>query len=101
MNRQKLRSRAAILAVCFSFGLGSGKAEVQFSGELRLRPEFFNNADFNKATQDTQSFIGSRLRVTGSGLAGEDIAVKVTFQDSRNWGEAATSSPIGLTDSGE
>lgn len=82
-------------------------AEVAFSGELRLRPEFRSNVDFNKATKDTQSFIGSRLRLTGSGLAAEDIAVKFTLQDTRNWGEefnantTTPNAPIGLTDSGE
>ena len=77
-------------------------AELNFSGELRLRPEFRKNVDFNKNTQDTQSFVGSRLRLTGSGLAAEDIAVKVTFQDTRNWGEEPAAGAVnGLTDSGE
>lgn len=70
-------------------------AEVPFSGELRLRPEFRNNADFNEKAKDNQAFIGSRLRITGSGLAADGIAVKFTLQDTRNWGE---DSPAGLTD---
>jgi hypothetical protein len=79
-----------------------GAAEVQFSGELRLRPERFDNADFNKSTLDTQSFTGSRLRLTASGLAAEDIAVKVTLQDTRLWGgEPGATAPAGLTDNGE
>lgn len=77
-------------------------SEVTFSGELRLRPEYRDNADFNDATDDTQSFVGSRLRVSGAGLAAEDIAVKVTFQDTRNWGEEPAAGAVnGLTDSGE
>src|SRR5688572_16444899 len=88
-----LRRTVAVCGMLLSVSVA--RAEVQFSGELRLRPEFFDNADFNKKTKDTQSFTGSRLRVTGSGLAAENIAVKVTLQDTRNWGEG---SPVGLTD---
>lgn len=72
--------------------------EIDFSGEMRFRPEFRENADFNKNTSDTSSFVGSRIRLTAEGQAKEDVAVKVTIQDSRNWGEE--NSPAGLTDSG-
>ncbi len=73
---------------------------VEFGGELRLRPEFRSNPDFNGNTHEGNSFVGSRLRVTGKGKAADDVIVKVTFQDTRNWGEEAGAS-AGLTDTGE
>jgi hypothetical protein len=94
--------RTKSLLVTLLLAAGAARAEVPFSGELRLRPEFRSNMDFNKNTQDVQSFVGSRLRITGSGLAAEDIAVKFTIQDTRNWGgEPGANAPIGLTDEGE
>src|SRR5262245_15601325 len=89
-KKNALRRAVAVCGMLLS--VSAAKAEVQFSGELRLRPEFFDNADFNGKTKDTQSFVGSRLRVTGSGLAAENVAVKVTLQDTRLWGEG---SPVG------
>lgn len=96
-----MRIKAAILIGATALSAANARAEVTFSGELRLRPEYRTNPDFNKNTQDVQSFTGSRLRITGSGLAAEDVAVKFTLQDTRNWGDAAKSSPVGFTDSGE
>ncbi|MFN0117776.1 MAG: alginate export family protein [Elusimicrobiota bacterium] len=102
-----LKGKNLIRGIWFAFivvslGVVQTWADITFSGEFRLRPEYKKNADFNKATKDTQSFVGSRLRISGAGLAAEDIAVKVTFQDTRNWGEEPGSGAVnGLTDSGE
>ncbi len=71
---------------------------ILFSGEVRLRPEYRDNADFSKDTADTLSFIGSRLRLSAAAKASDDVLVKLTFQDTRNWGSV---SPVGLTDAGE
>lgn len=73
-------------------------SQVVFGGEMRLRPEYRSNADFNKDTKDTNSFVGSRIRLTALVQAQEDVSAKITFQDSRNWGEEV--SPTGLTNSG-
>lgn len=89
-------------AAALALGSAGLRAEVPFTGELRMRPEFRDNADFNKNTKDTQSFVGSRLRITGSGLAAEDVAVKFTLQDTRNWGgESGANAAVGFTDEGE
>lgn len=75
-----------------------GPSQVSFSGEMRLRPEYRSNADFNKDTKDTNAFVGSRIRLTGLVQVEDDISAKMTFQDSRNWGEETSAS--GLTNSG-
>lgn len=75
-------------------------APMEFGGELRLRPEMRANPDFDKDTHKSQRFVGSRLRISGQARAADDVSVKVTFQDTRNWGEEAGTSS-GLTDSGE
>lgn len=74
--------------------------QVEFGGELRLRPEYRGNPDFNDGTNESNSFVGSRLRITGTGKAADDVLIKVTFQDSRNWGEEPGAAN-GLTDTGE
>ncbi len=75
-------------------------APMEFGGELRLRPEMRSNPDFNKNTHESQRFVGSRLRISGQAQAASDVLVKVTFQDTRNWGEEPGTSN-GLTDTGE
>jgi hypothetical protein len=99
MDMQRTRHLFALSLAMVAAAMPAA-AEVAFNGELRLRPEFRDNVDFNKNTKDTQSFVGSRLRITGSGLAAEDVAVKFTLQDTRNWGDPATVSPLGFTDAG-
>ncbi len=73
-------------------------SQVVFGGEVRIRPEYRSNADFNKDVRDTNSFTGSRIRLSALVQADPDISAKITFQDSRNWGEE--SSATGLTNSG-
>jgi len=90
-------------------------AEVKFTGEYRLRAEqasgtdFFDDAeDFGETDADNIAFYGQRVRLTGVGTAGDDATVKITLQDTRNWGvsgnQAADSGPYvdgpALTDSG-
>jgi hypothetical protein len=73
-------------------------SQINFGGELRLRPEYRSNGDFNRDTKDTNSFVGSRLRLSALIEAAEDVSAKITFQDSRNWGEE--NNATGLTNSG-
>jgi hypothetical protein len=60
-----------------------------FSGEMRLRPESRDNADFNGDVDDKQAFIGSRTRLNVKGKVNDGVSVKLTLQDSRRWGEAS------------
>lgn len=68
---------------------------IQFSGEFRLRPEYRRDPDFSNATSDAASFVGSRIRLGANAQPRPDVAVKITFQDTRVWGQEA--SPVGLT----
>lgn len=90
----------SFIAMILSFQSFLYSSDIQFGGELRLRPEYRGNPDFNDATNESNSFVGSRLRITGQGPAADNVSVKVTFQDTRNWGEEAGTAS-GLTDTGE
>ncbi len=71
---------------------GSGKTEVSFDAEARLRPESRSDADFNAAVRDDRSFVDQRIRL-GVRLEKGRLSAYVQAQDSRSWGsEASTAS---------
>lgn len=88
-----------VLATCFLMGVGGrvGKTEAaldteHFSvgGELRERYEFRNNADFDRSTKDTLSFVGSRIRFHLGYEVTPDVGFFFQMQDSRLFGSEAT-----------
>lgn len=60
---------------------------LQVHGELRLRLEARDNADFNSERLDGTAFVLSRTRVSLERRFEQAIKVVVQFQDSRLWGE--------------
>src|SRR3989304_121460 len=65
----------------------SAEVATSVSGELRLRPEYRDNADFNKDAADTQSFYGQRVRLGVNASINSDLSGFIQLQDTRNWGE--------------
>jgi len=55
-------------------------------GELRIRPEFRDNTDFNSNADDRLSFIGERMRLRYSGRPAEGIKGLVELQHTMLWG---------------
>ena len=41
---------------------------MQFNGEIRLRPEYRGNPDFNKATSDAAAFVTGDVLLVDGGL---------------------------------
>ncbi len=73
------------------FLMMQASAEVTTSviGELRLRPEYRDNADFNDAADDTQSFYGQRIRLGVNARINPDLSGFIQLQDTRVWGDDA------------
>jgi len=88
-------------AITAAWVVPAGAADVTFSGEYRLRGEYSNNSDFRKDVNDHTDSWGQRVRLTANAKATDDTSVKITVQDTRNWGaaQAAAGGP-NLTDDG-
>jgi hypothetical protein len=72
---------------------------VSIGGEVRERYEFRDNADFNQNTNDTLSFIASRIRLHLNYEVTPDIAAFIQIQDARIFGgEVSTVSNDNLLD---
>src|SRR3972149_701459 len=101
MKRLLLSVFAAAITAAWVIPAPVTAADVTLSGQYRLRSEFRDNADFSTATTDNTSFYGQRVRLTAKAQATDDTSVKITLQDTRNWGasQAAAGGP-GLTDTG-
>ena len=89
-------------AITAAWVVPASAADVTFSGEYRLRGEYTNNKDFNEDHNDNQDFWGQRVRLTANAKATDDTTVKITLQDTRNWGAATNGNAGGpnLTDNG-
>ena len=61
-------------------------AGVDFSGQYRVRGEYKSPTNFMDNGGESNSFVGQRVRLTGVAKPTSDVTVKVTIQDSRNWG---------------
>ncbi|MEE8573822.1 MAG: alginate export family protein [Thermodesulfobacteriota bacterium] len=82
-------------------------AAVDFGGQLRVRGEWRDNVlfqdNYNGGTYDDrdQAYINQRVRLTGVAHPTDDTTVKITIQDTREWGVNGTRVPNGgpwLTD---
>ena len=96
MNRRWITLCAVVMFNLFLLVQASAEVATSINGELRFRPEFRVNADFNKAVDDTQSFYGQRIRLGVDAKMNPDLSAFLQIQDRRNWGDDNV-----LTDSGE
>lgn len=89
-------------AITAAWAVPSSAADITLGGQYRLRGEYRHNADFNGNANDNTDFWGQRIRLTANAKATDDTSVKVTLQDTRNWGAEGTASAGGpqVTDAG-
>lgn len=74
-----------------NFGVAGAQTPLTFSGELRLRAEVRDNADFNTDRLDGTAVVFQRLRL-GLGREFErGLHLFAQLQDSRLWGEEGSS----------
>ena len=87
---------AAITAV---FAVPAMATDFTFSGEYRVRGEYRGNPTFEEDDL-ASSLILQRVRLTTNAQATDDTSVKITLQDSRQWGIETGSQDSGpsLTD---
>lgn len=91
---QRLSRRAMpfMLAFLFATGLAPRSASAQTReltvvGEVRVRAELRDNADFDDATSDRQRFFGQRTRLGVDARVNPKITGRVILQDTRFWGQ--------------
>lgn len=88
-----MRSRWRYIMCAFVFGITTGRAQetLQFSGELRMRAEVRNNADFNSDRLDGTAQVFNRMRLGVARQFERGLKVFVQLQDARIWGEEGSS----------
>ncbi|MBU45271.1 MAG: hypothetical protein CMN76_18815 [Spirochaetaceae bacterium] len=84
------------VALCSFFPVSTVQAESTSSGSwldgltvfgsVRVRPEFRGNPDFNRKTDDTGEFVGSRIQLGFEKYISEETRIVIRMQDSRVWG---------------
>lgn len=80
-----------------SITTNASAAEFNFGGQLRLRPEFRDNLDFDKTAADTQNYYGQRVRFNIDGKVNDNTKVFIQIQDARYWGaEGGSTAPGSL-----
>ena len=65
---------------------GKPEREVTPIGQVRVRPEFRDNADFDQDRPDRQRFIGQRTRLGLDVRVNPELEGRVLAQDTRIWG---------------
>lgn len=55
-------------------------------GLVRFRPLYQSNYDFDKTTDDTAEYVGSKVQIGVQKDFGDDVTAKIVLQDSRIWG---------------
>ncbi len=55
-------------------------------GQVRLRPEYKSNFDFNRSTDDQSDYVGQRIQLGLEKVFNEDTRMRITLQDARVWG---------------
>jgi hypothetical protein len=91
---------AIVLSGIFCLGVGTVRTatalemdRLTVGGEIRERYEFRDDSDFNHATDDTLSFVGSRIRLHVGYEPAADLGFFFQIQDSRLLGsETSTAS---------
>ncbi len=64
----------------------AGERELKPIGQVRVRPEFRDNADFDGDRSDRQKFYGMRTRLGLDVKLNPKLAGRILVQDSRYWG---------------
>ena len=96
-----MRPYFAILAIILSSGIPRMNAQepLKISGELRMRGEARNNADFNSERLDGTVQVFNRLRLGFLQNLDDGLLIFVQLQDSRIWGEEGSSlTPLNKID---
>jgi hypothetical protein len=64
----------------------SSDREIRPIAQIRVRPEFRDQSDFNKSLPDRQRFFGQRTRIGVDGKVHPKVEGRVLIQDTRYWG---------------
>lgn len=76
------------LAILLSAGFAgtSYAGSVTLGGQVEVRAEYRENADFNDAATDENAWVEQRTRLTANAKVSDKVSAKITLQDSREWG---------------
>lgn len=77
-----------------TFNLGADSS-LSVSLEERARWEIRDNADFDSKKDDTNNFVGNRLRIGLSLNIGKDFTLFAQGQDTRQWGSDSVATDLG------
>lgn len=95
MNNKQFRMKKIILSLAAGTVLGTAPAlasaatDVNFSGDIIIRPFYKDNArDFDNATQDQKKFTTERARLKANIKVDQDIGAVVEIMHFRKWGAA-------------
>ena len=80
-----LFSAAALIAAASV--VPASAADVELSGEVRIRHEITNNKDFSDALDDSRNKTEQRTRLNAKVAVDDQTTVFISLQDSRNWGD--------------
>lgn len=111
MNNKQFRIKKIILSLAAGAVLGTAPAlasaatDVNFSGDIIIRPFYRDNqVDFNDATQDQKKFTTERARLKANIKVDQDIGGVVEIMHFRKWGGADPNrvidgnQPAGISD---
>ena len=89
----KKLSVSLVIAMLFLCGLVRADEEVDIlypliivNGEIRVRPEYRNNEDFDKNKDDNNAFVASRTRLGLNVEVGEKFGAFIQAQHTMTWG---------------
>ncbi len=100
MKRLLLSVFAAAITAAMVLPVAATASDVTFSGSYKLRGESRAHATFTKGDNNDPVW-HQRTRLTANAAATDDTTVKVTIQDTRDWGSAqAGAGGPALTESG-
>jgi len=86
------------VAITAAWAVPATAGDVTFGGQYRLRGEYTDNkTDFNDNAADDADMWVQRVRLTANANATDDTSVKITLQDTRQWGadNILTNSVVG------
>jgi hypothetical protein len=86
MKRLLLSVFAAAITAAMVLPVAATASDITFSGSYKLRGESVQHSDFTK-TASEKNIWHQRTRLTANAAATDDASVKVTIQDTRDWGE--------------
>lgn len=80
-----------LLCCCLGAPVLHAQSGLSFDGELRMRAEGRDNADFNSERLDGTVFVLNRFRLAVGKQLRDNIKLYAQLQDSRLWGEEGSS----------